>query len=1135
MDEQSIWSFCLARNSLWEERFLLVSMTLLKMPGAVDVLQQFANDDLFDAELGEDSDGGRDGNFTDNESAPKSPAPERIDRKEEDSSGGEAANGDSGEDNTSEKKKKHRRRESRKKSPRPRKAKKAELMSMHSETQRMVRESIVKLPYHLPAALPIAHFLKRVPLTDQKNSNSPRVVSSGGPLENQTSLIGNGKPDDQEHASPLIADTASPTAAAGAVKVMSKAATPKLSAATDPFFLDLDADPPMAKPLSSGVQSLKDRFLKHTFKPQDKSATAKKLTERKDHPTEEVSLVDTPKPKGVNPVLSNEKLMTAKTPGSRLQLLKEQLQKEMRVKRAENRKIQESQRKLDNEEMSEEEEEEEEMTDEEDDSDYELDKWNEDDEQKQEEGGSEVDGEDGEDKEVKDKNDFLDDEADESDHDDFGDGRDDVDSGSEGDVSDDGENDNSADENSAFSDDEFSITSLHSLKKKQKQSLIKESIVHSKEETMDLFCDSRSRGLENDGSLEKNSNNEKGTGESVESLCLRLDSLEDGDDTNFNFPSSPVSSKMKAKMKNVANISEASQESSQSSFGVGLGSEFGENANSLEASSDSSVIPPGEGDSRALGDRSSGKKTPEIFSSFSRVRNLIGIGNYGDTLYEKKSGKLSQLTLPIEDSQDLFDHGNDRNVEDNNSQQLKTGSEPMSSDFHFSLDEDTQFTQILNTQGFLNSSKKSQTKTKNLFNDKISGNTQPAMKELLGLCSGRFSDNEDSEPLHNTETQNKTKGQRKSLKFDTQSKQCSMNELLDLCSGKFSDDDNGDDEIGEVLERQQKGSEQRETEVGQEEDKIDVEDNDEKRDKESDDDNEESDPEEMILKRKNVFDKRNFLEEEAELSGSDVGSDEDEDIATDDDVLDEESGGEDLPSDEELQKQINKVHMKSIHDQDNVELRAVKEMFLPDGDLYSDGQGRTRHFRWRGIDENSQFNLFGDKGLWGDEEGEPTELSTEEEIQRRKERYERETFLREELEKKKESNMLDLDENSQNILNKIKDTSSQLPEAPVKPQAIILNYKNSVAPVSKKKTSFKGSFLKHNKTTLSRLSSLTSNAPNASATTRGFVFHTVSPSGKNNSNAKKLQRTNSAIELPASKKPRLDRALSDSTSVFSML
>ena len=58
-----------------------------------------------------------------------------------------------------------------------------------------------------------------------------------------------------------------------------------------------------------------------------------------------------------------------------------------------------------------------------------------------------------------------------------------------------------------------------------------------------------------------------------------------------------------------------------------------------------------------------------------------------------------------------------------------------------------------------------------------------------------------------------------------------------------------------------------------------------------------------------IFDKRNFLEEEAELSGSDMGSDEDEDIATDEDVIEEESEVEDIPTDEELQKQINKVHM----------------------------------------------------------------------------------------------------------------------------------------------------------------------------------------------------------------------------------
>ena len=88
---------------------------------------------------------------------------------------------------------------------------------------------------------------------------------------------------------------------------------------------------------------------------------------------------------------------------------------------------------------------------------------------------------------------------------------------------------------------------------------------------------------------------------------------------------------------------------------------------------------------------------------------------------------------------------------------------------------------------------------------------------------------------------------------------------------------------------------------------------------------------------------------------------------------------------------------KSIHDQDNADLRAVKEMFLPDGDLHTDGQGRTRHFRWWGIDENSQLSLFGNKEMWGEEEGMATELSTEEEIQRRKERYEREAFLRDEM------------------------------------------------------------------------------------------------------------------------------------------
>ena len=51
--------------------------------------------------------------------------------------------------------------------------------------------------------------------------------------------------------------------------------------------------------------------------------------------------------------------------------------------------------------------------------------------------------------------------------------------------------------------------------------------------------------------------------------------------------------------------------------------------------------------------------------------------------------------------QDLFDDASDRNTEDNDSKQDGNRTEAASSGFHFSLDEDTQFTQILNTQGWV--------------------------------------------------------------------------------------------------------------------------------------------------------------------------------------------------------------------------------------------------------------------------------------------------------------------------------------------------------------------------------------------------------------------------------------------------
>jgi hypothetical protein len=93
--------------------------------------------------------------------------------------------------------------------------------------------------------------------------------------------------------------------------------------------------------------------------------------------------------------------------------------------------------------------------------------------------------------------------------------------------------------------------------------------------------------------------------------------------------------------------------------------------------------------------------------------------------------------------------------------------------------------------------------------------------------------------------------------------------------------------------------------------------------------------------------KTEFFEDEAELSGSDVGSgDENEDndsdveavadlIATDD---------SDVPSSAKLRNQINAFQMKQILDEDARDIRVLQEMLLEDGDLHSDRQ-RERRFR----------------------------------------------------------------------------------------------------------------------------------------------------------------------------------------------
>jgi hypothetical protein len=118
--------------------------------------------------------------------------------------------------------------------------------------------------------------------------------------------------------------------------------------------------------------------------------------------------------------------------------------------------------------------------------------------------------------------------------------------------------------------------------------------------------------------------------------------------------------------------------------------------------------------------------------------------------------------------------------------------------------------------------------------------------------------------------------------------------------------------------------------------------------------------------------RKKFFENEAELSGSDEGSGDEDERGLN--YYEKEEGDEEEMDEDAVRNQVERAHLKHLLDKDDREVRFLQEEYLERGDL-EDGKLRERKFRWTNMDDDIWTD---DHARMGDSDGELADDDEEE-------------------------------------------------------------------------------------------------------------------------------------------------------------